>query len=161
MNISQKLGDAINAQIGHELEATLQYLSMAAFFEEQNYAALANRMHAQVKEEFEHAMKFYHYLIDMGFPVVIPALPAPPTKYGSALAVFKAALAWEKIVTRNIYNLVEIALADKDYASQHFLGWFVEEQIEEEANMQKFVDLATKLGQEREFMLENFASHGG
>lgn len=157
MNISQKLGDAINAQLGHELEASLQYMSMAAYFADQGFKNSAERMHEQVKEEYEHAMKFFDYLVDVGFPVVIPAMPAPQAKYGSALAVFKAALAWEKIVTKNIYKLMDIAIEDKDYASQAFLHWFVTEQVEEEASMQGYIDFLNKVGKEREYLLEQFA----
>jgi ferritin len=50
MDISKKLNDAINAQIGHEFEATLQYLSMAAYFEEEGYKNLAKRMYERQKK---------------------------------------------------------------------------------------------------------------
>lgn len=159
MQISKKLNDAINTQIGHEFEATLQYLSMAAYFEEEGYTNLAKRMYEQADEEHEHGMKFFKFILEMGGKVAIPTLPAPAGNFSSALDVFKAALAWEKIVTKNIYNLMDIAVADKDYASQQFLDWFTNEQIEEEANMEAFIKLAEKVGKEREFMLENQASH--
>ena len=159
MQISKKLNDAINTQIGHEFEATLQYLSMAAYFEEEGYTNLAKRMYEQADEEHEHGMKFFKFILEMGGKVAIPTLPAPVGNFSSVLDVFKAALAWEKIVTKNIYNLMDIAVADKDYASQQFLDWFTNEQIEEEANMEAFIKLAEKVGKEREFMLENQASH--
>ncbi len=154
MDISKKLNDAINTQIGHEFEATLQYLSMAAYFEEEGYKNLAKRMYEQADEEHAHGMKFFKFVLERGGKVEIPTLPGPKAVFTSALDVFKAALAWEKVVTKNIYNLVEIANADKDYATQQFLNWFTNEQIEEEANMEGYIKMAEKVGKEREFMLD-------
>ncbi len=155
MEISKKLNDAINTQIGHEFEATLQYLSMAAYFEEEGFKNLAKRMYEQAEEEYEHGMKFFKFVLERGGKVEIPTLPGPKAVFTSVLDVFKAALAWEKVVTKNIYNLVEIALADKDYATQQFLNWFTNEQIEEEANMEGYIKMAEKVGKEREFMLDS------
>ena len=157
MEISKKLNDAINTQIGHEFEATLQYLSMAAYFEEEGFKNLAKRMYEQAEEEYEHGMKFFKFVLERGGKVAIPTLPGPKAVFTSALDVFKAALAWEKVVTKNIYNLVEIAIADKDYATQQFLNWFTNEQIEEEANMEGYIKLAEKVGKEREYMLDSHA----
>lgn len=154
MDISKKLNDAINAQIGHEFEATLQYLSMAAYFEEEGYKNLAKRMYEQAEEEHAHGMKFFKFVLERGGKVEIPTLPGPKAVFTSALEVFKAALAWEKVVTKNIYNLVEIAIADKDYATQQFLNWFTNEQIEEEANMEGYIKLAEKVGKDHEYLLE-------
>jgi len=154
MDISKKLNDAINAQIGHEFEAILQYLSMAAYFEEEGYKNLAKRMYEQAEEEHAHGMKFFKFVLERGGKVEIPTLPGPKAVFTSALEVFKAALAWEKVVTKNIYNLVEIAIADKDYATQQFLNWFTNEQIEEEANMEGYIKLAEKVGKDHEYLLE-------
>ena len=154
MDISKKLNDAINAQIGHEFEATLQYLSMAAYFEDEGYKNLAKRMYEQAEEEHAHGMKFFKFVLERGGKVEIPTLPGPKAVFTSALEVFKAALAWEKVVTKNIYNLVEIAIADKDYATQQFLNWFTNEQIEEEANMEGYIKLAEKVGKDHEYLLE-------
>jgi ferritin len=158
MDISKNLNDAINAQIGHEFEATMHYLSMAAYFEGQGFKKMAARMYEQADEEHAHGMKFFKFILERGGEIVLPPLPAPAGKFGSALAVFKAALAWEKIVTKNIYGLMDIAIEDKDYASQQFLNWFTNEQIEEEANMEAFVRMAEKVGKEHEYLLENYAS---
>ena len=46
----------------------------------------------------------------------------------------------EQHVTSLINNLVDIAIEEKDHASQSFLTWFVDEQVEEEANAQEIID---------------------
>ena len=43
-------------------------------------------------------------------------------------------MAHEQHVTSLINNLVNIAIEEKDHATNNFLQWFVEEQVEEEEN---------------------------
>jgi ferritin len=39
-----------------------------------------------------------------------------------------------------------MAIADKDYAAQEFLNWFVAEQVEEEDSTLKIVQLLKRIG---------------
>ncbi len=43
-------------------------------------------------------------------------------------------LTHEQFITRSINDLMELAIAEKDHASQIFLEWYVTEQVEEEEN---------------------------
>ena len=45
-----------------------------------------------------------------------------------------------------INNLYEIAVEDKDYASQSLLNWFVDEQVEEEETAQSKIDALNLIG---------------
>jgi ferritin len=155
MKISKKLNYAINAQIGHELEASNIYINMAAFFNGLGLLRLSEMFFEQSEEEREHAMKFIHYLLDVEGDVAVPAIEEAHTDFGDVKNAFKMALDWEKVVTKNINDLMEIAIDEKDYASQDFLRWYVTEQVEEEATMSHLVLLAEELGDRSVLMLEN------
>ena len=60
--------------------------------------------------------------------------------------VFEKVLEHERKVTGTIHKLYELAVAEKDYASQVFLQWFVNEQVEEEANATKIVEMLRVIG---------------
>ncbi|QRN83243.1 ferritin [Chloroflexota bacterium] len=156
MKISKELNFAINAQIGHELLASNIYINMAAYFNGLGLLRLSDMFFKQSEEEREHALKFIHYLLDVEGDVAVPALDEPRTKYDSVKQAFEKALEWEKEVSRNINNLMSIAIKENDYASQDFLRWFVTEQVEEEATMSHLVLLAEGLGDRSVFMLESF-----
>jgi ferritin len=47
--------------------------------------------------------------------------------------------AHEAKVTASIHKLYELALKEKDYASQVMLQWFITEQVEEEKNAAEIV----------------------
>lgn len=146
MLISKELETAINAQIGNELGASHQYLSIASYFEGRSLTEFGKFFFAQSQEERDHALKFLKFLLEVGAEVKIPAIAAPKPTFASAEEAVQAALTWETEVTRQIYGLVEIALKDKDYISQNFLDWFVKEQLEEISSMETLLALVKMAG---------------
>ena len=139
--ISDKMVKAINEQIKNELFSGYLYLSMAAWFEDQNLPGMAKWMYAQAAEEQEHAMKFFHYLVERGARVELEAIDKPQVDFVSALNVFEMSLEHEQKVTAMINNLYEIALGEKDYPTQVLLQWYIEEQVEEEDNVGTAVEM--------------------
>jgi ferritin len=133
--LSDKMQDALNAQINAELYASYLYLSMAAYFEAQNLMGFANWMHVQSREETGHAMKFYDFVYDRRGRVTLKPIDGPKTEWKSALEVFEDSLHHEQKVTGMINNLVNLAIGESDHATNSFLKWFVDEQVEEESNV--------------------------
>src|SRR5512137_1444664 len=131
MLISKKLNAAFNEEIGLELFASNQYLNMAAYLESQALKKLAAMFAKQADEERGHALKLVKYLNDVGGAVVIPAVPAPQAKFKSVEEVVQKSLDWEVEVTARINEMMTLAIAEKDYAAQDCLRWFVTEQVEE------------------------------
>jgi len=97
-------------------------------------------MELQAEEEKQHAMKLYHYVIERGGRVILDAIQKPQSEWKSPLDVFEAVYAHEKHVTELIYNLMDMAKSEKDYASEVMLHWFVKEQVEEEANASSILE---------------------
>jgi len=141
-----KVLESITDQIMHELYSAYFYLSMSAWCESQNLPGFAGWLKFQAKEEQEHALKFYDYLLDRGEKVVLKAIPQPPTDFASPKDVFEKVYEHEKKVTALITAIYEKALAAKDVPTQIELQWFIKEQVEEEKNASTILDMITKLG---------------
>lgn len=159
MLISKVLNDGINAQIGHELQASHQYVAVATYFDSQSLPKLAQYFYKQAEEEREHAMKFVKYVVDAGGTVVIPAVAAPQSSFASAEAVFEMAVNWEMEVTHNIYALMDIAVKEKDYIAQQFLNWYTNEQLEEVSSMEQLLRIVKRAGERNLIMLEAYLIH--
>lgn len=144
---SKKMLDEMNTQIKEELYSSYLYLSMAAHFETANLPGFAHWMRMQAEEEREHGMKFFDQILDRGGKVSLLAIEQPPVDFGMPLAVFEQVLAHEQHVTARIHKLYDIAVADKDYASQVFLNWFVAEQVEEEKNASAILETLKLIGE--------------
>jgi ferritin len=132
--ISKKMEEALTEQVNAELYSAYLYLSMESYFKAQNLNGFANWMKVQTQEELSHAMKIYDFVDERGGRVLLKAIEGPPTDWDSALAVFKAVYEHEQKVTGLINNLVDLAIKEKDHATNSFLQWFVNEQVEEEAS---------------------------
>lgn len=133
--LKQTIEDALNKQINEEMFSSYLYLSMASYFESINLLGFANWMHVQAKEEMTHAMKFYAYVNERGGRVKLAQIDAPKTDWANSLEVMDEVLAHEQKITESINNLVNLAIDEKDHASNIFLQWFVTEQVEEEASV--------------------------
>jgi len=144
--IKQKVATAINDQIEKEFYSYYLYLSMAAHFESNNLKGFGHWLRVQAKEEAEHAMKLYDYLISRGGKVVLKSIAAPPNEWKSYKDLFDDAYKHEQKVTGLITKLVELAEREDDHATEVFLQWFVKEQVEEEASAQEVLHKIQLIG---------------
>jgi ferritin len=131
----KEIVDALNKHLNREIASSYLYFSMATDCHERDLPGCAHWMEVQGQEELHHVKGFYHYLIRRGQRIVLTAIAQPQHAWPSLKAIFDAALAHEKQVTDEINALVSMARSHKDYATEQFLQWFVEEQVEEEANV--------------------------
>ena len=132
--LSEKMQKSLNEQLNAELYSAYLYLSMRAWFESKNLKGFANWMNVQTQEETVHALKFFSFIADRGGQVKLGQIKGPEIEWASPLAIFEAAYKHEQYVTSRINDLVNIAIEEKDHATNSFLQWFVSEQVEEEAN---------------------------
>lgn len=144
--ISQKIADALNDQIRKEVYSSYLYLSMAAQFASMNLNGFAHWMRIQTGEETKHAMKIYDHVNARNGRVILQQIDAPPSSWKSAKEMFQDAYQHEQKVTESIDKIVELARAEKDYATDAFLQWFVNEQVEEEASTNEILQKLQQMG---------------
>jgi ferritin len=161
--LSKTMEQAINGQINAELYSSYLYLAMSAYAENANLPGFAQWMKVQAKEEQEHAMKFFHYVVERGGRIELAAIAKPPVDFQSPLALFEQTLEHEKHVTSLINDLYALAVKEKDYASQIMLQWFISEQVEEEANATQIVETLRIAGEKGNalIMMDRFLGSRG
>ena len=130
--IKKNIEKALNDQINKEMYSSYIYLSMSAHFESIDLSGFANWMKVQALEELVHAMKIFNYVNERGGRVVLETIDKPQHSWDSPLAAFQHVYEHEQYVTSLINKLVDLAITERDHATNQFLQWFVEEQVEEE-----------------------------
>jgi ferritin len=141
-----RFDEALNQQIAAEFAASQQYIAIAVHYDAETLPNLARHFYRQAVEERNHAMMIVQYLLDAGLPVEIPGVKTPQTGFADDRAPVDLALQQEKTVTEQIAALVDLAREEHEHVGEHFLGWFLEEQREEVANMSSLlavIDRAT------------------
>ncbi len=144
--LSPEMEEALNQQINAEFYSAYLYLAMAAYFESLNLSGFANWMTVQAQEELTHGIRFYDFVYERGGRVALAAVEAPPKSWDSPLAAFEGAYEHECKISSMINNLVNLALEEKDHATNNFLQWFVSEQVEEEASADGVVQKLKLIG---------------
>lgn len=153
--ISEKLQNAINDQITAEMWSSNLYLSMSFYLEREGYEGFAHWMKKQSQEELEHAYDMAAYVIKRGGVAKVDKIDVVPQGWGSVEEVFKHVYEHECHVSALINNLVDLASAEKDKATQDFLWGYVREQVEEEATALGICDKIRRAGEAGLFFLDN------
>lgn len=144
--MDKKVYKVFNEQVQAEFYSAYMYLQMSLDMEAKNFKGMAKWLMVQYEEEREHALKLVKFMQERGEKPEMLQVEAPAADYGTPLELFKKVLAHEKYVTSRIHAMYEVALEAKDYAAQSHLKWFIDEQVEEEANATEIVDRLTMVG---------------
>src|SRR5215212_121203 len=161
MLMSKEMNDRLNEQIGNEFGASLQYVAIAAHFDREGLPALARHFYRQANEEREHAMRFVKYVVDADGSLNIPAVPACKCDFDSAEEAVRLSLDWEMTVTKQINDLVDLSIREKDHMSKNFLDWFVKEQLEEVSSMDTLLRMVRRAGEKGLLFVENYLMQRG
>ena len=138
--LKKKVEDAINQQINAEFHSAYLYLSMSAYFQSVGLAGFANWMRIQFQEELAHATHMFDYVNERNGRALLSPIAAVDVDFDSVVDVYEKTLSHEQKVTSLINDLMDIAIAEKDHATRSFLQWYVDEQVEEEANVEQILD---------------------
>lgn len=154
--LNDKMIEALNTQLNKEWYSAYLYMSMSAYSTYIGLKGFANWFMVQYQEEMTHAMRIYDYINDQGGQVKLGAIEQPATEFESLLDIFEKTLEREKFITRSINELVDLAISEKDHATNIFLQWFVTEQIEEEGNDNEIISKLKLVGEDGNglFMLD-------
>lgn len=155
--ITQTIANALNSQVGREFYSAYFYLSMSAQSDTLGLKGFASWFMAKYNEELLHAMKIYQYILNQSAQVKLLPIDQPPSTFEGPLAMYEATLAHEQQVTKNINDLIDLAMSERDHATQIFLHWFITEQIEEEATVSEIIAKIKLVGARGDglFMIDN------
>ncbi len=147
--LKEEIVDIINKQIKMEAHSAAAYLAMAAWCDVRGYDNCAEFFFRQSDEERGHQLKFFHYLTDMECDAISPGVDQPQHEFPTLRSVFEKALEMEIAVSDAIHNIVNVCRKHGDIATEEFMRWFVQEQIEEEYVARRTLELFDVLGEDK------------
>ena len=151
-NLKNSILTLLNKQLNLEFRAFYFYLAMSTYVEDLSLPGIAKWMRHQSQEEHTHMMKLYQYLHDRNLLPIFDAVPKPEISATSVEDAFRTSLNHEKTVTASIHEIAALSLKERDLATFQFLQWFIEEQVEEEAQIQEIIDKLNAYGEEPQFL---------
>lgn len=147
--INKKVEKALNNQVKIEAESSQAYLAMASWAECNGLNGIAMFLYEHSDEERMHMLKLVKFINERGGKAIIPALDKPMSSFKGVKDIFTTLLSHEVNVTKEINELVDVCLKEKDYTTHNFLQWYVSEQIEEEALARTIMDKLELVGNDK------------
>ena len=151
--LSETLTKALNDQINAEMYSAYLYLAMSANTEDAGLKGAANWLYVQSREEMAHAVHMYQYILDRGAVPVLSAIQSPDGAFEGISDIFTKVLAHERMVTDRINNIATLAMKENDHACYQFIMWYVNEQVEEEANDKDIIGKLEFIGDNKGLLL--------
>jgi ferritin len=152
--LNKKIEEELNGQVEKEAFSSALYLAMASWAEVKGMPGVAEWLYVQSDEERLHMLKFVRYINERGGQAVISALKQPKKEFSSVKKMFEEVSKHEQYISSSINDIVAQCIAEKDFTTQHWLQWFVNEQIEEEANATKILDKLNLLGDNNLYLFD-------
>ncbi len=132
--ISEKVTKALSAQVNAEIYSAYLYLAMSARADYLGFKGFAHWLYVQFQEEMEHGLHMHQYILERGEEPAHMSIEAPETDFDSLEILFEKVLAHERYITQRINDIATLAMQENDHATYHFIMWYVNEQVEEEAS---------------------------
>lgn len=151
--IKESLVKALSDQINAEMYSSYLYLSMSAYAEDAGLNGAASWLYVQAREEMAHAIHMYQFVLDRDAVPALFAIDKPPFDYKNLKDVFEKVYAHEQTVTERINNIATLAMKENDHACYQFIMWYVNEQVEEEANATDILDKLDFIGDSKPHLL--------
>ncbi len=154
--LPEKVQEGLNDQMAAEFYSAHLYLSMSAYLHSIDMPGAANWMRVQYEEELTHALKIFDFIIERDGRAIVKSFDPPPSEWSSPLDAFYKAYLHEQKVTSSVGELLELARREHDHATEFFLQWFVNEQVEEEASVKAIVQQLKLVGDSKNgiFMID-------
>jgi ferritin len=143
--LDSKMETALNQQVNAELWSAYLYLSMSCDMDNKGYEGMSSWFALQAKEEFEHATRFMKFIGEMDGTIKLMPIEEVRQTWSTPTDAFADTLMHEKLITKKIHDLMDLAIELKDYAAQNMLKWFIDEQVEEEDAARKILNKLKKI----------------
>ncbi len=147
--LKDEIVDILNKQVKIEAHSSAAYLAMAAWCDVRGYDNCAEFFFKQSDEERKHQLKLFHYIVDMECDAISPSVGDSQHDFGTLREVFEKALEMEIGVSDAIHEIMGECRKYNDIATEEFMRWFVQEQIEEEYVARRALELFDVLGEEK------------
>ena len=147
-SVQESILELLNEQIGMEAQSSAAYLSMAAWCYSQGLNGCGAYFKIQSGEERDHMLKLFDYIVDVGGLPVSPAIARVEKTFEGLRDILVKALEQEISITQSFNRITEQCHKAKDYQTAKFLQWYLDEQLEEEQQARRCIEIYDLIGTE-------------
>ncbi|MBP3848089.1 ferritin [bacterium] len=147
--INDKVKEILNEQINKEFYSAYLYLSMGAYLSDVGLYGFSKWMEIQAREEIDHGMILFNYILKRKAKVELKSLGAPELSFNGVEDIFNKAYEHERSITSAIDCIAGLTENECDLATRNFIDWYLKEQIEEEDNVLRIISKIKAFGSDK------------
>ena len=147
--ISNAINEILNEQINKEFYSGYLYLSMSAHLKELGLSGFASWTRLQAKEEVEHGLKIFDYIIDNDSFVTLRQIRTPDFEFQGVTSIFNRILEHEQCITSSVMEIAQKSEEEHDRTTLNFIEWFIAEQNEEEEAVKNIIKRLELFGDDK------------
>ena len=147
-SLQESIAELLNRQISMEAHSSSAYLAMASWCYTQGLNGSGDYFKKQSSEERHHMLRIFDYMIEAGAQPEVAEVTKIEKHFEGLRDVLVRALEQEISITHSFNNIVDQCHKNKDFVTIKFLQWFLEEQLEEEAQARRCIELFDLIGTE-------------
>lgn len=144
--LKESLATALSDQVNAEYYSAYLYLIMSSYCDRAGYKGFANWLSIQAQEEMAHGTHMYQHILERSAAPSFKEIALPQTEFSGLVSVFQKVLEHEQYVTERINKIATLAMEEMDHATYGFIQWYINEQVEEEANADEILQKLKMIG---------------
>lgn len=139
----------LNYRVQQEEYSARIYMAMSMWLNNKGYVNAAAVWRTYSDEEMKHADIARTYLLSFGIQPVTPRLDQPKQNFSGLPEIIKLSFDHEVVVSKQIKDMANHALADGDHMLYELCLAYLKEQVEEHNKMQNWVDQLEAFGTDK------------
>lgn len=147
-SLQESVQNMLNEQMTMEAHSSAVYLGMSSWCHEQGLIKTGEYFKKQSAEEREHMLRIFDYLIDLGGRAISPTVTDVQNDFTDLKSLLELYLEMEIKITESFNKMTGACIKVNDFQTVKFFDWFLNEQIEEEDNARRTLEIYELIGTE-------------
>lgn len=147
-SLQESVQNMLNEQMTMEAHSSAVYLGMSSWCHEQGLIKTGEYFKKQSAEEREHMLRIFDYMIDMGGRAISPTVSDVQNDFTDLKSLLELYLEMEIKITESFNKMTGACIKVNDFQTVKFFEWFLNEQIEEEDNARRTLEIYELIGTE-------------
>lgn len=147
-SLQESVQNMLNEQMAMEAHSSAVYLGMSSWCHEQGLIKTGEYFKKQSAEEREHMLRIFDYMIDMGGRAISPTVTDVQNDFTDLKSLLELYLEMEIKITESFNKMTGACIKVNDFQTVKFFDWFLNEQIEEEDNARRTLEIYELIGTE-------------
>jgi ferritin len=144
-SVGKRVYEPLNKQITDEMQVAYLYFAISSVLSDMGLNGCATWARSQFRDRVARSEQIHDHMLARGAKAKLMPVQAPKQDWRAPLHIFEEVARIEQRATTAFYGMLDLAISEKDYATNNFLASFVDKQVENETFSTYLLDRLRKM----------------